>query len=122
MRCHAGDKKRGDRHTYICTCIHTHIEMDPLIGKSSPIHFRTYEIYRNTFPCSEITEHIVLFKRTEMSVFLSNKQGFVVKGLLFLLSMVTGQLVIAGRVQKTPGKCYCQDFQWTLRLFIDLHC
>lgn len=44
-------------------------------------------MYGNTFLCPEITEHIVLPKRTEMSVFLSNKQGFVVKGLLFLLSV-----------------------------------
>lgn len=44
-------------------------------------------MYRNTFLCPEIAEHIVTFKRTEMSVFLSNKQGFVVKGLVFLLSM-----------------------------------
>lgn len=87
LRCHAGDKKWGDRLTYTSTCTHRHIHMDLHISESSPIHFRTCEMYRNAFLCPEITEHIVLSKMMEMWAFLSNKRGFVVKGLLFLLSV-----------------------------------
>lgn len=79
--------QRMGRQTDIHMHMHSHTHSSGSLHKSSPIHFRTYEMYRNTFLCSEITDHIVLSERTEMSVFLSNKQGFVVKGLLFLLSM-----------------------------------
>lgn len=99
-----------DRRTYTCTRIHTRIHMDICITKSSPMHFKT---------CLETTEHIVLSERTEMSIFLSNKLGFVVKGLLFLLSV--GYWSVSDSrpcPEVTPGKCYCQDFQWTLSLLL----
>lgn len=65
----------------------------------------------------------MLSEKAGMSIFLSNKTGFVVKGLLFLLSLSYWSVSDSRpSLEATPGKCYCQDIQCNLKFIADLYC